>query len=119
MIVVHNHLGSIEFSKAFFVSLIGNTVKSCFGVAALNASGAAEAVADKFPLFGKMFDIDKGIKVKLSHGKVYIVIHISVMYGVNISAAVQSIKNKISYAVEEQTNFPVEKIDVYIDGLTT
>ncbi len=119
MIVVHNHLGGIEFSKPFFNSLISGTVKNCFGVAAMNASDMAEQLADVIPPLSAFLNTDKGVRVKVHQGKVYIGIHISVMYGVNVSAVVDSIKHKLSYAVNEQTNLPVEKIDVYIDGLTT
>ncbi|MBR5091173.1 MAG: Asp23/Gls24 family envelope stress response protein [Ruminiclostridium sp.] len=119
MIVVHNHLGGIEFTKAFFVSLIANTATSCFGVSAMNASTPAERMAELVPFLGNLFDINKGVNVRIKNGKVSICIHISVMYGVNVSAVVASIKNKLRYAVEEQTRLPVERIDVYIDGLTT
>ncbi len=118
MIVVHNHLGGIEFTKDFFVSLISATAENCFGVSAMNASTPTERFAEIFPAVGRVLKIPKGVNVSFRDGKVCIGIHISVMYGVNISAVVSSIKNKLRYAVEEQTRLPVEKIDVYIDGLT-
>ena len=118
MIVVHNHLGGIEFTKDFFVSLISATAENCFGVSAMNASNPKEQFAELFPALGRALNIPKGVSVKVKGGKVYISIHISVMYGVNMSAVVRSIKNKLRYAVEEQTRLPVEKIDVYVDGLT-
>ena len=119
MVVVHNHLGEIEFTRSFFVSLISGTIKNCYGVSAVNASSAQERLAELFPVIGDMFDIKKGVNVRITGGKVFVAIHISVMYGVNVSAVVNSIKNKISYAVEEQTGLPVERSDIYIDGLTT
>ena len=118
MIVVHNHLGGIEYTRDFFVSLISATAENCFGVSAMNASNPKERLAEFFPALGRVLNIPKGVTVGIKDGKVYIGIHISVMYGVNISAVVSSIKNKLRYAVEEQTRLPVEKIDVYIDGLT-
>lgn len=118
MIVVHNHLGGIEYTKDFFVSLISATAENCFGVSAMNASNPKERIGEIFPALGRAFNIPKGVSVSVRGGKVSIGIHISVMYGVNISAVVSSIKNKLRYAVEEQTRLPVEKIDVYIDGLT-
>ncbi len=118
MIVIHNHLGGIEFTRSFFESLIASTATKCFGVSAMNASTPAERLADIIPPLGRALDIKKGVNVKIHDKKVYIGIHISVMYGVNVSAVVSSIKNKLCYAVEEQTMMPVEKIDVYIDGLT-
>ncbi len=118
MIVVHDHLGGVEFTKSFFESLISVTTRNCFGVSAMNASSPSERLAEMFPPIGRAFDIKKGVKVRIHDKKVYIGIHISVMYGVNASAVVNSIRNKLRYAVEEQTKMPVEKIDVFIDGLT-
>lgn len=119
MIVLHNHLGCIEFTKPFFVSLIANTVTGCFGVSAMNASTPAERLSEIIPITASLLNISKGVNVRIKNGKVIIAIHISVMYGVNIQAVVSSIKNKLRYVVEEQTRLSVEKIDVYIDGLTT
>ena len=119
MIIVHNHLGGIKFTKPFFTSLISNTVTSCFGVAAMNASRPIERLADVLPITSSLFNIHKGIDVTIKDKNVSIGIHISVMYGVNVSAVVSSIKNKLRYAVEEQTRLNVDKIDVFIDGLTT
>jgi uncharacterized alkaline shock family protein YloU len=44
-------------------------------------------------------------------------LHISVSYGVNISAIVESIVNKVRYTVEEATDLKVSKVNVYIDAL--
>ena len=119
MIIVHNHLGGIKFTRPFFASLISKTATSCFGVAAMNASRPIERLADILPITSSLFNIHKGVDIRIKNGKVNISIHISVMYGVNVSAVVNSIKNKLRYAVEEQTRLTVENIDVYIDGLTT
>ena len=97
MIVVHNHLGGIQFTRSFFVSLIANTAMSCFGVSAMNASTPAERFAEIVPFVGKMLDINKGVNVRIRNSRVCIGIHISVMYGVNVSAVVASIKNKLRY----------------------
>ena len=118
MVVVHNYLGGIEFTKPFFVSLISNTVMGCMGVSAMNASTPAERLADIVPITASLFDISKGVNVRIKNNKVSIEIHISVMYGVNIPAIVSSIRNKLKYVVEEQTRLSVDKIEVYIDGLT-
>lgn len=118
MLIVHNHLGGIRYTKAFFVSLISNTVKNCFGVSAMNPNGPVQLAIEKIPAIDKKLGNNKGIKIKVVDGGVYMSFHISVMYGVNASAVVDSIKNKLSYAIEEQTNLRAEQIDIYIDGLT-
>ena len=118
MLIVHNHLGGIRYTKAFFISLISNTVKNCFGVSAMNPSGPVQLAVDRIPVINKKLGKNKGIKIKVVDGGVYMSFHISVMFGVNASAVVDSIKNKLSYAIEEQTNLRAERIDIFIDGLT-
>ena len=50
-------------------------------------------------------------------GKLVVDLHIIVTYGVNISAIVKSIINKVRYTVEEATGLTVSKVNVYVDGL--
>ena len=44
-------------------------------------------------------------------------LHIAVTYGVNISAIVKSIVNKVRYTVEEATGFQVAKVNVFVDDM--
>ncbi|WP_395588158.1 Asp23/Gls24 family envelope stress response protein [Pseudomonas syringae group genomosp. 7] len=43
--------------------------------------------------------------------------HIIVTYGLNISAIVKSIVNKVRYTVEEATGLEVRQLNVYVDGM--
>ena len=60
---------------------------------------------------------EKGVTVKFKNGKLYIDLHITVMYGVNVSTIVKSIIHKVRYAVEEETEFSVEKVNVFVDSV--
>ena len=44
-------------------------------------------------------------------------LHIYVTYGINVSAIVDSIVNKVRYVVESETGIEVKKINVYVDGM--
>lgn len=44
-------------------------------------------------------------------------LHISVIYGMNISAIAKSIDNKVRYTVEEATGLRVRKVNVFVDGM--
>lgn len=44
-------------------------------------------------------------------------LHISVIYGMNISAIAKSIVNKVRYTVEEATGLRVRKVNVFVDGM--
>lgn len=114
MVKIENHLGSIDISQGYFTSLIGNTVTSCFGVVGMNVNGAKQGLRS---LIRKRNYIDKGVSVRYTHGKLVIELHITVMFGVNISAIVKSIVNKVRYTVEEETGLSVEKVNIYVDGM--
>ena len=119
MIIVQNHCGGIRYTKAFFDELVSQTVVSCFGVAEMNASSPAEDIISRIPGVKNIFSAGKGVSVRISGKKISINIHISISYGTNAAAVTNSIKHKLSYVVEEQTGLPVERVNVYIDGLVS
>ena len=80
----------------------------------MNVSGAKQGFHSL--IRGRNY-IDKGVNVKYTRGKLIIELHITVMFGVNITAIVKSIVNKVRYTVEEETGLTVEKVNVYVDGM--
>ena len=116
MIKIDNHLGTIEMKNSYLTSLIGQTVTSCFGVVRMNPASAYQGA--KSNVF-KKDSIDNGVIVKLPKGsdKMIIDLHISVTYGINVSAIVDSIINKVRYVVEKETGVEVKKINVYVDSM--
>ncbi|MCL2633185.1 MAG: Asp23/Gls24 family envelope stress response protein [Oscillospiraceae bacterium] len=121
MITKRTHLGNIIVTKQFFGELIGRTIVNCFGVVDMNADGPKQTVFETLPFLPKIFPktnyIDKGISFKIINDKLYIQLHITVMYGVNVSSVVKSIQHKIKYVVEEETDIKVERVNVFIDGI--
>ncbi len=118
MIRVKNHLGEITVSQEYFMSLISNTVTSCFGVVQMNIGSAKQTLAAFVP-FKKNKKPVTGIDVRAGKDKLVVELHITVMYGVNVGAVVKSIMNKVRYAVEESTGISVERVNVYVDGIRT
>ena len=123
MITINNHLRTITYSKQFFYSLIGGTVTNCFGIVGMNAGDAKQTFVEKVPLkFIKKFAektilSEKGVTVRYKNDKLYIDLHISVMYGVNVSTIVKSIIHKVRFAVEDETGFTVDKVNVFVDAV--
>ncbi len=114
MIKVENHLGAIDISNEYLTALIGHTVTSCFGVVQMNAFGPKQGIR----LFLKKSNpIDKGVIIRQIKDKIIIDLHITVLYGVNISAVVDSIVNKVRYTVTEATDLAVLKVNVFVDGM--
>ena len=114
MIRIDNHLGCIEISQEYFAYLIGNAVSSCYGVAGMVKNGTRQGLRSVF--FKKTF-ADEGIRVRSENNKLVVDLHISVIYGMNISEIAKSIVNKVRYTIEEATGLSVKKVNVYVDGM--
>lgn len=113
MILIENHTGSIRVTKSYLYSLIEHAVTGCFGVADLNDSSPVETVKTKlFP-----GDIHRGIQLHVQKNAIMIDLHIITGIGANISAITASIRNKVSYAVEQAIGMEPAAVNVYIDGI--
>ena len=116
MIAYETRLGKIDISETYLSKLIGHEVTSCFGVAGMAVSDAAQGFLSKV-LRGR--EDSRGVKIRSRNGKLIIDLHIIVMYGTNISAIVKSIMHKVSYTVEEVTGIQVDHVNVFVDGMRT
>ena len=114
MVSIENQYGKIEISQEYFSNLVGKAASECFGVAGVGtaAQGLRSAIA------GRQTQ-DTGVRVRASGGGLVIDLHITVVYGVNISAIVKSIVNKVRYTVEQATNLDVSKVNVFVDAMKT
>ncbi|MBQ8194226.1 MAG: Asp23/Gls24 family envelope stress response protein [Oscillospiraceae bacterium] len=119
MIRVKNHVGEINISQEYFMSLISNTVTNCFGVVQMNVSNAKQTLMAYLPKKKDAKNAPCGVSVRVGKDKLVVDLHITVMYGVNVSAVVKSIMNKVRYTIEESTGISVERVNVYVDGIRT
>lgn len=117
VITKRTHLGNITVTKQFFAELIGRTIISCYGVVNMNADGARQNLRESLPFLPKKTSVDKGISFKIINDKLYIELHITVMYGINVVSVVKSIQHKIKFAVEDEIEVPVERVNVFVDGI--
>jgi uncharacterized alkaline shock family protein YloU len=118
MIVLNNHLGSVSIAKGFFTSLIGNTLRDCYGVVGTNAGGVWQNMVELLPFLKKIkSNNDKGVNISFIDGKIFIDLHITVLYGVNVTSIVKSIQHKVSYITEEQTGIKVGRVNVFVDAI--
>jgi len=114
MVKISTPLGAVTLSEEFFANLVGYHASSCYGVKSMVTSGAVQGLQSI--LFGSNFP-EKGVRVRENGGKLDIELHIRVVYGVNISAIVESIAHKVKYAVESTTGLVVRKVDVCVDEM--
>lgn len=117
MIKLENPNGYIEITNNYFANLVGKAAQSCFGVTGMvDTPYRTIKNAIKNKVSGD--SSDQGVIVKSINGELIIDLHISVSYGVNINAIVDSIVNKVRYTVEDATDLKVSKVNVYIDALS-
>jgi uncharacterized alkaline shock family protein YloU len=117
MIIRENYMGKIGFSEKYIRSLVGRILCECIGVSGLLP--ARLRIGRWFlGTGGNAAHSDRAVTAKVIDGKLIIGVHIAVVYGSRVSAVSESIVGKIKRAVEERTGVPVQKVTVYVDGMT-
>ena len=66
----------------------------------------------------KKESLTHGIQVSISDdNRIKIDFHVIVAYGVSISAVTDNLISNVKYRVEEFSGMPVDKINIYIEGV--
>ncbi len=114
MIRMENRYGTIEVSQEYFSYLVGNAVSACYGVAGMVRSGPKQGLRS---MLSRRAYADDGVHVREEGERLIVDIHISVIFGMNISAIAKSIVHKVRYTVEEATGLSVKKVNVFVDKI--
>ena len=111
MIRMENQWGLIEVTPEYFNEIVGNAVSDCYGVAGM---GRTRQI---LPLLKRRQAANPGVRVFKQDKGVMVDLHVTVQYGLNISAIVRSIVSRVSHTVEGATGLPVQKVNVFVDGM--
>lgn len=114
MINNENYLGKISMSDAYLKDLVCRTVSRCFGVAGMRSCSFREFILNDI-LRRKTKGIGTFITEK--DNELIVNLHICVTYGTNISAVVSSVKNKVTFALNEFAGVTVRAVNIYVDGI--
>lgn len=114
MIITENYLGKIYITENYIKSVVSKTVSECFGVAGMSNTSIKEFIISN--VFKKNVP-GKGVDVKIIENEAKITLHISAAYGTNISAVVDSIKNKVNFVLTETVGISVCSVGVYVDEI--
>lgn len=107
-------LGIITIDPEVIAKYAGTVAVECFGIVGM----AAVNVKDGLVHLLKRESLTRGIKVYISDDNhVSLSFHIIVSYGVSISAVTDNLISSVKYRVEEFSGMPVDKINVYIEGV--
>ena len=107
-------LGIITVDPEVIAKYAGTVAVECFGIVGM----AALNVKDGLVHLLKKESLTRGIQVKIDEDNhIKISFHVIVAYGVSIQAVTENLISNVKYRVEEFTGMPVDKINIYIEGV--
>ena len=107
-------LGTITVSSDVIAKYEGTVAVECFGIVGM----AAVNMKDGIYRLLKKENLTHGIQVTISEdNRIKIDFHVIVAFGVSISAVTENLISNVKYKVEEFTRMPVDKINIYIEGV--
>ena len=118
MIKFRNHIGTIGISTGYLRQLISDIFDNDdFRVFLLpnylNAYGAKQGVSAML----KKENTTKGVIIRQDGDELIVDLHITVNYGINVGAIVDSIIHKVNYVLTEQAGVNVKSVNVYVDEM--
>ncbi|MBQ7070861.1 MAG: Asp23/Gls24 family envelope stress response protein [Ruminococcus sp.] len=113
MIKFRNHIGTIGISTSYLRQLISATAQSCFGVSGMNVYGAKQGVS---AMLNK--NDNTGVIIRQEDDEIVVDLHITVTYGLNVGAVVDSIIHKVNYVLTDQAGVDVKSVNVFVDEMT-
>ncbi len=111
--VNENEVGNITISDEVVSVIAGVATSEISGVASMSgtiAGGIAEILGKK--------NMGKGVKVTIDGNNAVIDLHITVIYGTKVPDVAWEIQEKVKKAVETMTGLVVDKVNIYIEGVT-
>ena len=107
-------LGIITVNPEVIAKYAGTVAVECFGIVGM----AAVNMKDGLVRLLKKDSLTHGIQVTISDdNRITIDFHVIVSYGVSISAVTDNLISNVKYKVEEFSGMPVDKINIYIEGV--
>ena len=107
-------LGIITINPEVIAKYAGTVATECFGIVGM----AAVNMKDGLVRLLKKDSLTHGIQVSVSDdNRIKLDFHVIVAYGVSISAVTDNLISNVKYKVEEFSGMPVDKINIYIEGV--
>lgn len=110
---INNKMGEIQIDPDVIALYAGTTAVECFGIVGM----AAVSMKDGLVKLLKRESLTHGINVNIEDNHIAIDFHVIVAYGVSISAVADNLIENVKYKVEEFTGMPVDKINIYVEGV--
>ncbi len=105
--------GEILVDTEVIAKYAGAVAVECFGVVGMATTNVKEGISQLL----KKENLSQGITVTLNDEKITLDFHIIVAYGVSIAAVSDNLMENVKYKVETFTGIPVEKVNVFVEGV--
>ena len=105
--------GDVRINPDVIAQYAGMRARECIGVVGMGAV----SMKDGFYRILKSDRLMKGVSVSMKNKRITIDFHVIVAYGVSIQAVTDNLAENVAYHVEHFTGLPVEKINVYVEGV--
>ena len=106
------NLGRIEVAPAAIASIVNHAVRQCYGVVGMANRNLADGISHLLSRESR-----QGIEVTIEDTVIVIDVYVVIEYGMRISAVANSIKNTVSFQIEQALGIPVKAVNVYVQGL--
>lgn len=110
---MNTNLGNVVIENDVIAKYAGSAAVECFGVVGM----AAVNVKDGLAKLLRKESLNRGVTVTVEDNKITVDFHIIVSYGVSISAVADNLVSNVRYKIEEFSGLPVEKINIYVEGV--
>ena len=105
--------GEITVSQRVIAELAGNVASKSYGVVGMGTRNKKDGIVSLL----KPDNITKGIDVKAAEDGIALTLHLVVQYGINISAACESIMHRVKYNIESILGIKVTTVSVKVEGI--
>ena len=110
---MNTELGNVVIDNEVIAKYAGSAAVECFGVVGM----AAVNVKDGLAKLLRKESLSRGVNITVADNKITVDFHIIVSYGVSISAVADNLVSNVRYKIEEFSGMPVEKINIYVEGV--
>ena len=110
---MNTELGNVVIDNEVIAKYAGSAAVECFGVVGMAAVNMKDGIAKLL----RRESLNRGVNITVNDNKITVDFHIIVSYGVSISAVADNLVSSVRYKIEEFSGLPVEKINIYVEGV--
>ena len=105
--------GRVDIAESAIISIIHETVLSCYGVVDMGAPSLGSAIVQRLGIGNST----RGIGIRNEDGHLTIELSVVVEYGTPIFTVARNVMQTVKFQVERMLGMDVDRVNVNVDGL--